>query len=799
MNYDNQTPIFTKNPVSLAVASVLGTHLSFAPIHSSYAQDSGNLIEEIIVTASKRTTSLQDVPLNITAYTANQIETLQLDNILGISKWVPGLTVLEQGNRNGSPIVVRGLNTNAFDEPRGPGGTVGTYIGEIPVYIDLDLNDIERVESLIGPQGTLYGAGTLGGAIRYIPTAVNLDGFEADVYADVLQNAESNGNGWETGFVLNQPILDGTLGIRASYNVEEVPGFIDYSYVLLEPGVSNPQPDFGDSADVSANLRRAEDANGSRISSGRVALRYNPTDLFDATLTYFYQEQKSDGRSIAHYYPEFAESTDFQVGKYESGYRYEEPLTRDDQLLSLEITTDLNFAEFEVALGASESEQLGQRDQTDLLLDFEFGYEFFPGFSAFSRDDSKANNNTAEIRLVSGLEQPFSWIVGYFYNKTEIDFESHEYVPGLPAFNGVDRPDELEFVATRDGEITEQAFFGEIGYQFTDNWQATIGARSYEYDNELTVKTGVPYFLTLIGAIGPTDIPLRGPTNAVDDSGSLFKFNTSYTFSDDVLVYYTLSEGYRVGGINRVPPCPDPLPPGQNACGLPDEIKILPDTTLNSELGLHSTVFGGRLALNAAVFQIDWNDIQIRDRTQNGALRITKNGGEAESKGIELTLRGQLSENWGINAVYSNARAKLTSIAPGLVGGEDGLPGDQLAASPETTAGLGLTYSTQAFNGMDFSVNYNLAYTGDIFSTVGLRNEGERLPAFTVHGVSATLAGERWSGTIYVQNLTDEYAVTGIRQNPTYLRDVNGFDLRWYGRWINTPRNIGMRLTYRFD
>lgn len=799
MNCDNQTPKFTKKPVCLAVASALGTHLSVAPLHSSYAQDTGNLIEEIIVTATKRASSIQDVPLNISAQTADQIEALQLDNILDISKWVPGLTVMGQGNRDASPIVVRGLNTNAFDEPRGPGGTVGTYIGEIPVYIDLDLNDIERVESLIGPQGTLYGAGTLGGAIRYIPSAVNLDGFEASVYADVLQNSESDGSGYESGFVLNQPMFGGRFGVRASYNVEEVPGFVDYAYTLSEPGVSNPQPDFRDPTDVSSNLRRAGDANGSRISSGRLALRYNPSDFFDATLNYFYQQQESEGRSIVHYYPDVADSTDFQSGKYESGYRYEEPLTRDDQLVSLEITSDLNFAEFEVAVGASESERLGQRDQTDLLLNFEFGYEFFPGFSAFSRDNVIRDNTTAEIRLVSSAEQRLSWIVGYFFNETVLDFESHEFVPGLPAFNGVNRPDELEFVATRDGETTEQAFFGEIGYQFTDNWQATIGARSYEYDDELTVKTGVPYFLTLIGAIGPDDIPLRGPTNAVDDSGSLYKLNTSYTFNDDVLIYYTLSEGYRVGGLNPIPPCPDPLPPGQNTCGLPDEIKILPDTTLNNELGLHSTIFNGRLALNAAVFHVAWNDIQIRDRTENGALRITKNGGEAASRGVELSLRGQLSENLSINAVYSNASAELTSHAPGLVGGEDGMAGDRLAAAPETTSGLGLTYSTQSFNGLDFSANYNLTYTGDIYSTVGLRNEGERLPSFTVHGVSATLAGERWSGTIYVRNLTDEYAVTGIRQNPSYLRDVNGFDLRWYGRWINTPRNIGMRLTYRFD
>jgi len=799
MNSNHRTPKFSKKPVCLAVASALGVQLSIAPFTWLYAQEETNRLEEIIVTATKREFSIQDVPLNITALNASQIEELRLDNILDISKWVPGLTVLDQGNRDGTPIVVRGLNTNSFDEPRGPGGTVGTYIGEIPVYIDLRLNDIERVETLIGPQGTLYGAGTLGGAIRYIPKQVKLDQYEADVYADMSQGSESDSIGWKTGAVLNMPFLDGKLGVRASVNVEDVPGFIDYIYVLREPGVSNPQPDFNDPADVAANLRKVEDANGYDVTSGRIAVRYNPTEDFDATLTYFYQEQESEGQSLVHYYPDVADPTDFQTGKYEDGYRYEEPLTRKDQLLSLEMNYDFDFAQLVFAAGLSESERLGQRDQTDLLLNFQFGYELFPNFSSFSRDEVNTDNTTTEIRLVSPGDGPFTWIAGYFYNKTEVEQDIREFVPGLPEFEGVNRPDELEFIALRDGETTEQALFGEIGYQFTEKWQATVGARFYDFDDELTVKTGTPYFLTKIGRIGPDDIPLRGPSNKTDDSGSVYKFNTSYSFNDDLMMYYTLSEGYRIGGLNPVPPCPDPLPPGQNTCALPDEILIKPDTTLNNELGLRSTLFDGRLAINGALFFVDWDDIQIRDFTENGALRITKNGSEAESKGIELAMRGRLTDNWMVNAVYSYTDAELTEVAPRLVGGRDAFPGDRLAATPKTTAGLGVTYQTQVFNGLDLSTNYNLSYTGDVYTTVGLRNNGERLPSFTTQGISATLAGDRWSGMLYVQNLTDEYAVTGVRQNPTYLRDVNGFDLRWYGRWINTPRNIGLRMTYHFD
>jgi outer membrane receptor protein involved in Fe transport len=790
-----QNQRFSQNTLSLAVAVALGMPSSMLTAQHALAQESGRLMEEVVITATRRANDLQDIPLNISAVTADQMAELQLNNVLDLSKWVPGLTVLDQGVRAGNPIIVRGLNTNSFDEPRGPGGTVGTYIGDIPVYIDLNLNEIERVEALIGPQGTLYGAGTLGGAIRYIPKAVDLEEFGAELRGGLSQNAEGDSPGWETGVVLNLPLMDGQLGVRASYNVEEVPGFIDYVYTLREPGVSNPQPDFGNPAEVAANLRSVDDANNSRIDSGKIALRYTPSELFDATLTYFYQEQESGGRSLVHYYPDVASADNFQTGKYDNGYRYEEPLTRKDQLISLEVTSDVGFADVVLAAGLSESDQLGQRDATDLLLNFEFGYEDFPSFSAFTRDDVSRENTTVELRMVSTHEGPLNWIVGYFYNEATLDQDIREFVPGLPEFSGVNRPDELELIQTREGKTTENAFFGELGYQVTDNWQVTVGARYYDYDDELEVLTALPYLFTSIGIIGPDDIPLRGPTNTSSDSGSLYKFNTSYTFSDELMMYFTLSEGYRRGGINPVAPCDDGP---SNVCGQPDEIKILPDTTTNYELGLRSELYGGRLALSAALYQVDWEDIQIQDFTEVGAARITSNGGKAESKGLELSLRGQLTDQWAINANYSYTNAELTSFAPGLVGREDGEPGDRLAGSPEHAGAVGATYSTVVANGLDLAINYNIVYTGDIYSTTGLRNNGEKLSSYTTHGLSGTLSGDRWTASLFATNLTNEYAVTGVRNNPSFLRDVNGFDLRFYGRWINMPRTIGAQVTYRF-
>ncbi|MCW8876329.1 MAG: TonB-dependent receptor [Kangiellaceae bacterium] len=785
-----------KSAVYLAIASVL-----CSPVYAEEQEEKkDDEYTKIIVTSTRRANDIQDIPINVFAFNDEQMESMQVKNAIDIAKWVPGLTVTDQGGRAANQVIVRGLNTDSSGPAGGTGGTVGNYIGEIPVYIDLKLTDIDRVEVLIGPQGTLYGAGTLGGAIRYIPRKPDLSGFDSSVFFGLSQTKESDSTGYETGFVLNTPV-NRNFGFRTSVVKEDRPGFIDYNYVVREGGVSNPQPDFNNPQDVAANLRQVEDANYVEILAGKVAARYMPTEYIDATLTYYYQEQRAGGRNLVHYYPELASSENFMSGAYESGYRYQEPNNRTDELISLEVTFEFDFADLVSATGLSKYKDHGQRDQTDLLLGFEYGYEGFPSFSAYTREDTEQEILTEEIRLVSKGDGPLTWIVGYYYNNNEIiRGDSKEFTPGIADFWGVNRPDGLEYYSASNGELTEQAFFGEIGYQFTDEWQVTIGARSYQYENEQASGFDLPLLNTAQGNYGPDETNLKLTTNSVDDDGSLFKFNTSYDFSDDLKLYYTLSEGYRIGGINSVTPCPDPLPPGvQNLCAQPDEILILPDRTTNNEIGIRSNVFDGQFAFNAAFYHVAWEDVQVGDVTQNGSLPITSNGGEAESRGVELSLRGRLSDNWKINTTYAYTDAKLTQDAPGLVGGTDALAGDRLPGAPQQSSSLGLTYDTEVFGGFPLEVNYSLNYTGDIFTKVGNRNNGERLPSYTLHGVSATIRGDNWDGTFYVKNLTDEYVVTAVRNDYSFLRDVGGFDLRRYGRYINTPRTLGVMMTYYFD
>ena len=172
---------------------------------------------------------------------------------------------------------------------------MATYVGDIPLYVDLKLNDLERVEVLLGPQGTLYGAGTMGGAIRYIPKKPDVEAFDLEVRGNVYTyDSEGDDAGTDIGGTINIPMGD-TFALRANLDYVNDPGFIDYNYLVREVGVSNPDPDFSDADDVGANIKSEEDANDEETLGGRVSLRWTPNDIIDANLTYYYQKVESGG------------------------------------------------------------------------------------------------------------------------------------------------------------------------------------------------------------------------------------------------------------------------------------------------------------------------------------------------------------------------------------------------------------------------------------------------------------------------------------------------------------------------
>lgn len=766
-------------------------------------------LEVIEVTATRRSGSVQNAPLNITALDADIMKDQNISELADVARWVPGLTITDQGGRSGSPIIVRGLNTNSSG-PSSDGGTVATYINEIPVAIDMRLVDVERVEVLIGPQGTLYGAGTLGGAIRYMLKEPELDFTSLEVFGNLSQTQESDSIGGEGGFIFNLPLIEDTLAVRASLNIYEDPGFIDYGYVVREPGVSLPDPDWTDSAAVNNNLKNVEDANGESTTTGRISVRFKPSETFEGTLNYFYQNQDSEGRSIVHYNTLSADNglSDL-IGEYESGYRYEEPREKENQLLSLELKADLGFAELVSATGISNFDADGQRDQTDLLIRLDYGYEEFPAFSSFTREIEEQDTFTQEIRLVSQNDSDINWIVGGFYNKIESDASSQEYTPGFGDFAvenfGADqsRPDQLEYYSIDRVEITESALFGEIGYQVTDKLDITVGARFYKYDVESESAVDFPLFNTLFGGAGPDEVTLNFEQNEASDNGSLFKFNAKYQFTNSVMGYATISEGFRIGGSNGLAPCPDPLPANQAGCGNPSEMLYDADTTTNYELGFKSTWLRSRLHFNAALFNIDWDDAQVAGATEVGQLPYLSNAGSANAKGIEISSRAILSDSFSVYSTYAYTKAELTSDAPFLFNsdGTDGAEdGDRLPGSSEHQFSMGVNYQTDVFNDKTLDINYGITAQSDVISRVGLRDNGETLPGYSLSNISAKLTADEWSATVYVDNVFNKYAVTSVRRSDADITSANRTDIqRNYGYFINRPLTVGIKFNYKFE
>lgn len=804
--------IHRKSPVALAVSGILAQAVALHA-QTARAQEEGVTLDVVEVTATRRSVSVQDVPLNVTAIGGDSIAEQRITNLVDVARTVPGLFVLDQGSREANQIVVRGLNADNVNATEflgnTGGGTVATYVGEIPLYIDLALDDIERVEVLLGPQGTLYGAGTLGGAIRYIPRRPSFGGVELNLRAGAFALAESDGVGSQSGFTLNVPLSD-TFALRGSLDYLDDPGFIDYDFLVRQSGVSDPQPDPADPNAMAANLRRQKDADTQQRWSGRVGLRWRPSERFDANLTYYQQNLEVGARTVNH-------RTAFDTGRYESGHRFLEPNDTDNQVAALELTADLGFAELTSATAASRYEDLGQRDQTDLLITLEYSYEAFPAFSAYTRDNQKDETFNQELRLVSQGEGRWNWIAGAFYNEFGSDVISREFTPGYAEFlGGPVRPDNLEFFFVQRTDRTEQAVYGEIGYEITDRWQVTVGGRWYDYDLASRTAVDVPLARTVFNGDPPDSIVLNFAGGAQSDGGMLFKFNTSFEFTDAVMGYLTVSEGYRMGNTNGVTPCPVPQLPNQFPCGLPDEIQYAPDRTINHEIGLRSQWLDRRLTLNGNVYYIDWQDPQLAGNTDYGGLEIKLNGQGAQSRGVEISFDAQLTQRLNVRGSLAYVEAQLSDRAPALLdtivppGFEstlvsiDGEAGDRLPGSPEQQGSLHLSYDVPLANAWRFSLDYGVAAASGVLTRTGSRANGEALGGFAVHSAAARLAGEDWSVQLYADNLLNKYAETGGRATSVYVQrvfDANGapVDVRRYFKDVLRPREIGLRFTCDFD
>lgn len=769
----------------------------------------------IVVTATRRAVSLQDVPINITAVGGAELTEKRIDDVRGLAAFTPGLTILDTGPRSTGSIVMRGLSAaDVGVTGNNSDNAVAIYLGEVPLYQDFKLLDIARVETLLGPQGTLYGVGTLAGAIRYIPNRPDPTRWSASFHGRVYDVAQADDPGFQADATINIPIITDKVALRSTVGYYNDPGFIDYVALLREPGVSLPQPGgpttsrtdpLGTPEQIAANLYTYKDANFEHTFTTRNTLALFPSETIGIYINYAFQDTSTNGRQVNG-------AGVFGTGRYEAVSRYLEPSRRKVHLVSGEVQIELgDIAQMVSATAYSHQKIRSSADVTDLLLDLDYGYELFPQFSGFTRSATDIKQFNQEVRFVSTHGGPFSWVVGGFYNERKTRGTYREVTPGLPEFYfgpvtySPAYPEPIEYASFNNSKIIEKAIFGEGTFEITPQWQVTAGGRYFDYD----AKTDGGISLPLLEPVPVLRFDTGGGDSGQD--GVVWKFNTSFKITPDLMVYGTYSEGYRIGGPNSVPPCPEDLEDVQNACALPNEQFYGPDKTQNKEIGIRATLFGGKLQTTISGYHIKWEGIQLASQTQYGIAGITANGGSAVSKGIEATFNAKPDDGVTITGSYSYNDSRLTEDVVGLLTIRNQnlnrrpknirvtvFDGDRLPGTARHTASLGMTYDMNVGSDAVLSTNFTATYQGEVLSRIGGRAGGETIADYLLARASIGYRRDKYEVRIYADNLFNTYAISSVGEDRSRRIINDGIVSRYYSNSVIAPRKVGIEYFLRF-
>ena len=792
-----------------ALAQEVATGSTASPDENTTAAADAN---EIVVTGSRRRTTLQDAPINISAVSADTIQSQRLDDIRSLASFTPGVTVADTGPASTGGIILRGIasgDTSVLGA--NSGNSVGVCLGEVPLYLDFKLIDISRVEVLQGPQGTLYGLGTLAGAVRYIPNRPETDRLSIDVHGRGYAQSHSDDFGAVGDVAINVPLVRDHIAFRTATGYYDNAGFIDYNYLIRQPGISDPQPgratgtstgslNFGDYAN---NFRRKEDVNYEHTFTTRnqLLLEYNPN--IKAYLTYAHQNTRTGGRQANG-------AGVLGTGRYEGPWRYLEPVERDADLFSAEFNINLgNIAQLVSTTAYTKQHITRVDDNTDLLLDLDYGYEAFPQFSSYANNEQHYKQLNQEVRLVSTHGGPFNWVIGGFYNRLKFDSSRYEYTPGFAEFAGIARPDNLEYISLLNTKTVEKAAYGELTVHLTKAWQVTGGIRYFKYNADVLGGSALPLIGAGIGAYPSTTIlPSRFQPGTTGKDGIVWKANTSYKFSDNLLAYFTYSTGYRVGGANQVVACTAEdlaraAAGGQVLCALPNERFYGPDKTRNKEVGVRGSLFDKRLQFTVDAFEINWTGVQVPSQTVNGAIGVTVNGADAVSRGFDIQGTLRIVPNLALIGTYSYVDAHLTQNVTGLVVSQgiryDALSGDRLPGSAKNSGSAQLIYTHALGQNRKIEASWATIYRGDIYSRVGLRGNGEVIPGYVTQSASLNYIAGQFEIGLFADNLTDKYAVTAIGNDISSLNQVRTDVVeRYYSRGVLTPRRVGVEFRLHY-
>jgi outer membrane receptor protein involved in Fe transport len=818
-------------------------------VYADAATEPTDQIPEIIVTATKRESTVQDTAASITAISAADIADRGIVDFNSLAQSVPGISMRTSGPGQ-TEFEMRGLNSAG-----GNTSQVGFYLDETPLSapaaaqlgkeeIDPSLYDLGRVEVLRGPQGTLYGSSSMGGTVKLVPNAPEIGVFSASG-ENVISDTGSGGNiNQKVNGMVNLPLGD-TAAVRFVGTESSDSGWIK-RLVIQDGAVGVDTGSFGAGTTARpANFYTAplqeeiDGANTTTIDSARVSLLWKPTDNFTITPMLMWQLTQQAAPDTVDVNGNPTHPTAPQTSAHWEIYDSAEPQRDRFTLASLKLVYQFDYFSLTSATADWNRNTLVSQDSTEenaAALSGAFGpgtlgqYDFGCGAggcgvtplgigptgpapngpSVTEKDFTRQISE--ELRATSSGSGPFQWIIGYFYQDLYSEWDEWAIAPQATAIFGGPNL----YVDHQPQTIIQNSEFGEASWQFTPDLKATVGARHYHYSlGQTNSEFGV---FTEFGNLGENTTPLN-TASSNSASGTDPKFDLSYNITKDVLVYATVAKGFRLGGVNQPIPVADPGP-GQNSalvgneCGL--QLKILnipiakclagsdillqapktfsPDQVWNYEIGEKSSFLDRRVIADVSAYFERWTNPQIA--TNLAGFGLTANGADARVVGFEAQLQALLTPEWnvGFNAGYTDSKFTANSAITGYPSGY------QVPDIPKITASATVRWkhpltSELALLGTleeDYVGNRTDAPYGETVSLQNINNYLLHLPAYALTNLRFGVAGGAWTATFFVDNLTNKEAL--LDPQPQIDLQTNAF-VRYL---VNRPRTGGIDLTYKF-
>jgi iron complex outermembrane receptor protein len=809
-NYKNATSYFVAGASALAMTVCLGatpvTAQSSSDQSASAQSTSGpstiRTLEEIIVTARKRSESLQDVPFSINAQTEGRMRDSGINNVEEIARNVAGFTVQNLGPGQ-SQVAIRGISAGQIvrDQP-GVKEQVGVYLDESVLSLslftpDLDLFDLNRVEVLRGPQGTLFGSGSLSGTVRYITNKPNVDDVEFTMEAG-LTSIDGGSEGGNVRGMLNIPIVKGKAAIRAVGYYNYTPGYID----AVQP-------------DLSVN----KDVNNVDSYGGRLALELRPTDNLTITPRVVVQKVDADGFNRVDLYnilgnPFTTTRPAVTLGKREQFTQIEEDFDDDFLLLDNTIQLDVGSVSLTSVTSYTERDVLVVRDSTQLSGSITFQVFGAPEdvftIDAPLIDGTDVEMFTQELRIASNSDSALQWVFGAFYSDIDREYNQQLVVPGFEAATGIPtvglvNPKDVLFFSRIPYNFEQFALFGEASYDLTDALSVTAGLRWFDFKETRE--------LNFDGIFADQTIAEPGKTSS---SGVSPRFMVSYDINPDVILNAQVSKGFRLGGIND--PLNEPLCTDADKVTFGGRPDFANETLWNYEVGAKTSFMSGRGSFNVAAFYSDINNLQATLDAGTCSSRIVFNVDKARSMGVEAELFMQATDelSFGINGSYTDSELRstvtstdengVTSVVAGIQ------KGNRLPTVPKIQLSANATYEKPIFDETSGFFTVNVQHVGSRFTQIGDQAAGfgtidltaipignptatsfsfnPKMPDYQIGNLRVGLRTGTWEVAFFVNNIWDERAVLSLDRERGTLARV--------GFHTNQPRTFGLmgRITY---